>query len=163
MFPVELIPRFTRQLLLDGLGRLIQHLAGLSEEVRHGLIRVISRSVSESIESTLHGASRRQNRPSSESECIEPESPANAEKAIDRHTFEDANEPDHHDADLPGPVRERLECLLSTARMTHSANSWWLTTAAGLCGLASWFGFTGLTPLARATSILAGSILVFLG
>ncbi|MFO0938653.1 MAG: hypothetical protein U0798_19295 [Gemmataceae bacterium] len=170
MVPLDYIPNSVRRLLLDGLGRLIRHLAGLSEEVRHGLIHVISRSVSESIESTLYGVSRRQTISSIESGPIDQTGPADAESLSDwnkdRTVFD--TDDDDQDEDLQeeqfSPTVERDREGRDPIQLPiRSANPWWLTTVAGLCGLATWFGSAGLKPLATATSILAGTILVFLG
>ena len=79
MFTFEMIPRPLRQMVAEGLGRLIHHLARLAEDVRHGLVAAVSRAVGESVECALHSVIRGRPRPMA--------SPLNREMFVERESI----------------------------------------------------------------------------
>ena len=176
MFTFEMILRPLRQLVAEGLGRLIHHLARLAEDVRHGLVAAVSKAVGESVECALHSVIRGRPR--------QMASPLNRETFVEREELppstvggaETTTWPDPSDEPFDDEVVQdhRFESdsklLLEVWRTVASPlpplrpfSPWRLIVATGLSGLATWLGSAGLTPLATAASVVAGAILLFLG
>ena len=176
MFTFEIIPRPLRQLVAEGLGRLIHHLARLAEDVRHGLVAAVSRAVGESVESAMQsvirGRPRQMASPLNREMFVEREElPPSTVGGAETTTWPDpSDEPsddevvhDHRFESDSESLPEVWRTVASPLPPLRSFSPWRLVVATGLSGLATWLGSAGLTPLATAASVVAGAILLFLG
>ena len=176
MFTFEMIPRPLRQLVAEGLGRLIHHLARLAEDVRHGLVAAVSQTVGESVESAMHsvicGGPRQMASPFNremfvETEALPPSMAGGAETTTwpdpSDEPFDDEVVHDHRFEPDSKSLPEVWRTVASPLPPLRSFSPWRLVVATGLSGLATWLGSAGLTPLATAASVVAGAILLFLG
>ena len=178
MFTIELIPGPLRGLAAEGLGRLIHHLTGLREEIRHGLIHTIGRAISEWVETVLQSAMghRVPLSPPGESDRFRPRVDSHSEPELefdDRYATEgDGEDADFEDREHPysidiGNGTETPEPIPLAVPPSRSRSTGPRTVsmalATGLTGLATWLGSSGLTPLATIASVLAGSILLVFG
>lgn len=166
-----MIPRPLLRIAVEWWDKMILHLNQLTEDIRHGIISAVTRTIGESVEGMMHSVFQSADPILAKENLSNPNDlllSKNSEKVFeDECSFKNSDEGwlvNEDRTDLTSSMHHHtsIPCDNAIAIQPPRQTFWRFVFVTSLTGLMTWLGVKGLTSLGTASSVLTSAIALIL-